>query len=913
MRFTFFGQDDKILFFRDDAEEAVFAHEQYRLTATFPYDPQKVIECGQRIGYTDLDGVFQVFEVRQPKSTLPDNAQSIDCEHIAMAELSDEYNEELVASTTAVNAVTSTLDGSMWVLGTTITTGNARKSLSYMTKWEALCAIRDKWNVRYRFRVTVGSAGITGRYVDIQSNVPVYRGVRLTLDRNVDNIGVTYDDRYCYTAMYGRGKGQSTLAGDDENAAKITFDDVVWTTPTNPANKPSGQKWVEDATAKAAYGRNGRNRFGYHDFTEIDDPAELLQATWNYLQTTNAPRITFDMSVYDLSAYGYAGERLYLGDAVYVIIDPFGIRAEATVVQLSQDLLHPERTKPVIGNYRADITYINRDTSASAAKADEMASANPDLLNGIINTMVTAIMSSGTTMYTDESDGSLVFESADGIKAVRITGGGILLASAKTDGAWVWRTAVTGTGIVADEVTTGTLRAALVTILGNEHFYWDSANIYAIDPTNEDIQIRLGLYDGTHYGLAYTDDGGTTWKNKIDFSGATFSHAFSVINALGEVLLSVTEADDATGEAGGVLKIGNVQLDSTIIFQPVNGGTGYASGQTHRVTAPPADTLGIDGDIAVFYNGSTGAYSAISPTVGSGETTSRFGKTRIWNNAPLGGYVGAGNTGVNRYGAYWTFATPAVSPSTIALQLTAGKLVGGAWYGWNTKLPLTVEVYPSLSSTTPLATATFVPANNPDAVSVSLSFGSALAQETTYYIAMFDPSESLNKSRAVVRLSSVVIPGSDGGESYAMYIKDNGQYRLVTSAVSGDIADHIADDDNPHGVTYAQTGAAAADHTHSAYVPTSRTVNGHALTSNVSVTLSDVGGAAATHAHGNVTSDGKIGTNADQFVMTGIGGGLTVGSPGVARTTMDAQQTIAYGATSPASPFTGQIWLKPKA
>jgi hypothetical protein len=194
-----------------------------------------------------------------------------------------------------------------------------------------------------------------------------------------------------------------------------------------------------------------------------------------------------------------------------------------------------------------------------------------------------------------------------------------------------------------------------------------------------------------------------------------------------------------------------------------------------------------------------------------------------------------------------------------------------------------------------------------------LSFGSALAQETTYYIAMFDPSESLNKSRAVVQLSSVGIPGSDGGESYALYVKDNGQYRLVTAAVSGELAEHIADDENPHAVTYSQTGAAAADHTHSAYVPTSRTVNGHALTGDVTVTLSDVGGAAATHAHGNVTSDGKIGTNADQFVITGTGGALTLGSPGVARTTMDAQQTIAYGATSPASPFTGQIWLKPKA
>ena len=40
-------------------------------------------------------------------------------------------------------------------------------------------------------------------------------------------------------------------------------------------------------------------------------------------------------------------------------------------------------------------------------------------------------------------------------------------------------------------------------------------------------------------------------------------------------------------------------------------------------------------------------------------------------------------------------------------------------------------------------------------------------------------------------------------------------------------------------------------------VPTSRTVNGKALSSNVSLSASDVGAAASSHSHGNITNDGK--------------------------------------------------------
>lgn len=57
----------------------------------------------------------------------------------------------------------------------------------------------------------------------------------------------------------------------------------------------------------------------------------------------------------------------------------------------------------------------------------------------------------------------------------------------------------------------------------------------------------------------------------------------------------------------------------------------------------------------------------------------------------------------------------------------------------------------------------------------------------------------------------------------------------------------------------ADIGAAASEHTHD-YVPTSRTVNGKALSSDISLTYSDVGAAAASHTH-TVYSLQSIGNN----------------------------------------------------
>ena len=528
MEFIFFDQNDNILFRRSDAVSARFVHEELKHTATFPDMPEKPIQRGMRVGWLDRNKNLLLFEIRVPVRELPDGTVSYTAEHICISELMDEVVQDKRAyATTAAIALSRVLEDTGWNLGLVDVNPTGNDNFYWISAWEAVVKIKDGWNVRIKPRLTFDGTKITGRYLDIFSAQGTFRGVRLQLNRNASQAGVTYDDRNLVTALYGRGKGEllgTTEEGNETYGRKIMFDDVEWSIANgDPANKPLGQTYVEDVEASALYGRNGRPRFGIANFDECEDKAELLALTWQELQRRKKPSVTIKMTLLNLRHIGYEDQGVDLNDLVNVIIDPLGIRTQAKVVQLDEDLIEPENTRPVIGDYLANVIDKLIQTKHAAEAGQQIAQAAPSLLRGYIDTSVTTIMSSKTRRET-LADGSEIYVTDDGTKAVRFTGAGILVASGKdATGDWDWRTAITGGGIEADVITSGVINANLVKILGTERFYWDKENIYIIDPENTGYQIRIGMYDGKNNGIAYTKDGGATWTTAIGFDGVNVS------------------------------------------------------------------------------------------------------------------------------------------------------------------------------------------------------------------------------------------------------------------------------------------------------------------------------------------------------------------------------------------------------
>lgn len=364
MTFLFFDAADQVLFSRNDAEQAEYNHQEMSLYALFPYDSEKVITAGMRIGYTDNLGVFQVFEVITPKSYEPDHYQEITAEHICISELTDEiYTAGDLMEMTAAEALEALLDGTLWDVGTSTASNESSAKFSFGDVWSDVRSIEQNWNVYITPRITYDSTGITGRYLDIRPAEPIWRGLRFSLEKNLDDASVTWDTSRLKTALYGYGKKSMSVEGESEKQP-WTFANVTWAAEDGHPAKPNGQIYLEDPAATAAYGRNGRARFGYYQNGDIDDPELLLELTWKTLQTVNAPDVTIDGQVRDITKFGEVDVPIRLHDSAQIEITPIGTLLVREVVQYTENLLQPENSRVTIGKYIPNIVYITKDIAS---------------------------------------------------------------------------------------------------------------------------------------------------------------------------------------------------------------------------------------------------------------------------------------------------------------------------------------------------------------------------------------------------------------------------------------------------------------------------------------------------------------------------------------------------------------------
>ena len=362
MEFIFFNAAGQTLFTRSDMESGHWVQHEMSVTAVFPFDPGKVIQRGQRIAFRDpsTDGL-EVFEIRSVSTMEPDHYQQLTAEHIVISELSDEHIDRTeITNKTAAQALTTALTGTLWQVGTDTSSGTQSADFSRGSVWQAIGTIKQNWNVYITPRVVISSAGvITGKYLDISPAGGVWRGVRLSVRKNLLDPSVTYNDEDVLTALYGYG-------GTKRNK-EVTFKDEVWTATSDHPAKPANQTYLEWPEKTALYGRAGRPRFGYYQNANITDAAVLLQKTWEALKRTADPKIRIAGSVADLSRLGYADEPLRLHDLAIVEIEDTGEVFRKEIIMLDVDLINPSENQVEIGDYIPNIIYINRETNKRAS------------------------------------------------------------------------------------------------------------------------------------------------------------------------------------------------------------------------------------------------------------------------------------------------------------------------------------------------------------------------------------------------------------------------------------------------------------------------------------------------------------------------------------------------------------------
>ena len=366
MQFTFLDMAGKTLFIRGDAERATWTQEEMSLSLEFPYLSDKAISTGQRVFFKDPStGSHQIYEIKQAQTREPDHYQVIMAEHICISELSDDFIESSeITNKTAQSALQTVLNGTLWSVGNVATNPTSSADLSRGSVWQGILEIGDNWNVYIEPRVTLSSNGTIARKLDIVSTAGAWNGIRLSVNKNMLDPSVTYDDSEVVTAMYGFGGIDPEDDSDDKK--EITFADVEWAkTDSHPA-KPKGQTYLEDKTATSLYGRNGKARFGYYQNNEILDPNVLLQKTWASLKTQNKPKISIEGTVADLYRLGYADQPIRLHDIAQVEVLPVGFKERIQIIRMTTDLLDPSETTVTIGAYIPNIIYIERRTNQNA-------------------------------------------------------------------------------------------------------------------------------------------------------------------------------------------------------------------------------------------------------------------------------------------------------------------------------------------------------------------------------------------------------------------------------------------------------------------------------------------------------------------------------------------------------------------
>ena len=252
---------------------------------------------------------------------------------------------------TAEEMLKMVLEPTRWTLGNVPETNHQSTNFYYITYLEALQKIVGLFNIELTFEVTIDpkSNKITRRQVNVYNQQGQRTGKRFEYGSNLLTIEQEQDSQELITALVGRGKGEQVSEGHNDTpdgyGRRITFADVVWTKKDgNPVDKPAGQEYLVDPEATELYGfSDGKPRIGLTVFEDIEDPIELINATWKALQSLKRPKVSFKASVTDVGKLG-------LGDTVAIIRHDLKIEYFTRVYKVKHDLLNENNNQIELGD-----------------------------------------------------------------------------------------------------------------------------------------------------------------------------------------------------------------------------------------------------------------------------------------------------------------------------------------------------------------------------------------------------------------------------------------------------------------------------------------------------------------------------------------------------------------------------------
>lgn len=358
-----FNQLEELIDVIDEASLAEFTHtielNQFdRSSFEIPVDYKPdIIKEAQFFGFQSRDRAFCLFRISEKSY---DSGLTIEGIDRAESDLHSFIIEDKRPSGTADQVLRGILEGTGYQLGdTNRLIVNGKMSFYYISVRQALVKIIESFGCEFRVRYTFVENKIIGRYIDLYQRFGRKTGHQFEYGSNILNVTYEESSDEVVTALIGRGRGEQST--DDTGEAtggygrRIQFKDVTWSVSKgDPVDKPAGQNYVANEAARNTYGlhQNGviKHRFGVYTNENIEDPVELLKATYKELQRLSVPIATFKANLLDLA--NAIEQDVWIGDSIGIVRDQIGIAFEARIHKLVIDKLDDNRSVAELGDYQ---------------------------------------------------------------------------------------------------------------------------------------------------------------------------------------------------------------------------------------------------------------------------------------------------------------------------------------------------------------------------------------------------------------------------------------------------------------------------------------------------------------------------------------------------------------------------------
>lgn len=367
----------------------------------------------------------------------------------AESSISEMYGDYIVdkrpQKTTALAAMQTALEPTRWVMGRIDDLGIASTSYYHISAREALSKAAEAWGGEIETIIDADAVGISRRAVSLVKQRGSRSSERFVCGTNLTEIRRSIDVSDVYTALYGYGKGEETDAGG--YGRKISFGSIN-----------GGMDYVVDEEAKELWGlpdgKGGtKHVFGKVEFSDCEDPAELLALTRAELPKVCTPKISYECSVNYLQKQGISG--VGVGDIVTIIDRSFipELRLQGRIVKIVRDLLNPSKTLITIGNIVDTLTDIIVSQSSEVKSLSDRA-GNWDASSSV---SVSDIIDSANKLISADSPSAIISCAADldnghldpATPAVMMKCGALFLsAGAGTDGGFTWNPIIGAGGII---------------------------------------------------------------------------------------------------------------------------------------------------------------------------------------------------------------------------------------------------------------------------------------------------------------------------------------------------------------------------------------------------------------------------------------------------------------------------------